>query len=117
MKFYILTMINYDCTVSANAAFLYKDKAQANLLAWFDQKLEANKDYIDFVNVDGKEFSGEQLDAAREAAKSAKRILIQPFDNNRLEGAVVEFNFDNDMIRKAVISDSLQKEVYDKIKF
>ena len=117
MKFYTFTMINYDRKVSANTAFLYKDEAQANLLAWFDQKLKEHEGYIDFVNVNGKEFHGEQLDAARRAAKSAKHILIQPFDSNRLEGVIVEYDFDNDEVRRLAISSGLQKDVYDKIKF
>lgn len=117
MKFYSLTTVNYDYTTSASDLFLTRKDAELNLSNWTLAQVQANRGYIEFINVDETEFDESEKTKALRAAKSASRVLIELTDNNRLEGVITEFDLDNDILRKAVISDSLQKEVYDKIKF
>ncbi len=117
MKFYSLTTVNYDHTTSASDLFLTRKYAELNLSKWTLAQVQTNQGYIEFINVDETEFDESEKTKALLAAKSASRVLIELTDNNRLEGVITEFDIDNDIIMRATIFDTLQKDVYDKIKF
>lgn len=117
MEIYSCVLVNYDHTTFFNSLFLDKKEARKFMADWLEQKVKSNKDYIEFANVGEVEIDGADPQKILEAAKSADHVLVQLTDNNRLEAVITAFEFDEDEIRKAAISASLKKEVYDKIKF